>query len=206
MAAVNSAKKALWALLKSYNAQRSAKLTVSTEKGKLKVILVENFDKHTDDVLPASKDPRKISPSQLRRKERRAADPAVKERAAAHQAGQIAAAGEETLPSPEKLRSNSSMESLATSPVKDNVREDVGEEVVEEHPQVVVPPDQLVWVPPDFEDRANNDYDYDLEKVDEAVKILGKTDKCCFCDYKCPTPTEQEEKDRESGFGVLDSL
>ena len=72
------------------------------------------------------------------------------------------------------------------------------EEVVEEHPQVVVPPD--------FEDRANNDYHHDLKKVDETMKIPGKTDKCCFCDYKCPTPTEQEEKDREIGFGLLDSL
>ena len=87
---------------------------------------------------------------------------------------------------------------LATSPVKDDIREDVGEEVVEEHLQVVVPPD--------FEDRANNDYHHDLKKVDEAMKILGKTDKCCFCEYKCPTPTEQEEKDRETGFGLLDSL
>ena len=59
-------------------------------------------------------------------------------------------------------------------------------------------------VPPDFE--ANNDYHYDLKKVDEAMNILGKTDKCCFCNYKCPTPTEQEEKDRETGFGILDSL
>ena len=184
-------------MLRSYNAQRCAKLTVSTEKGKLKVILVENFHKHTDSV-PLSKGPRKISPSQLRRKARRAADPAVKERAAAHQAGQVAAAGEETLPSPEKVRCNSSMQSLATSPVKDDIREDVGEEVVEEHLQVVVPPD--------FEDRANNDYYHDLKKVDEAMKILGKTDKCCFCEYKCPTPTEQEEKDRETGFGILDSL
>ena len=50
MAAVERAKKALWALLRSYNAQRCAKLTVSTEKGKLKVILVENFDKHTNSV------------------------------------------------------------------------------------------------------------------------------------------------------------
>ena len=72
------------------------------------------------------------------------------------------------------------------------------EEVVEEHPQAVVPPD--------FEDRANNDYHHDLKKVDETMKIPGKTDKCCFCDYKCPTPTEQEEKDRETGFGLLDSL
>ena len=49
-------------------------------------------------------------------------------------------------------------------------------------------------------------YDHDLEAVNKAVKILGKTDRCCFCEYKCPTPTEQEERDRESGFGVLDSL
>ena len=98
------AKKALWALLRSYNAQRSAKLTGSTEKGKLKVILVENCDKHTNSA-PLSKGPRKISPYQL------AADPAEKERAVAHQAGHVAAAGEETLPSPEKVRSNSSMQS-----------------------------------------------------------------------------------------------
>ena len=100
MAAMVSAKKALWALLRSYNAQRCAKLTVSTEKGKLKVILVENFDKHTNSA-PLSKGPRKISPYQ------QAADPAEKERAVAHVAG----AGEETLPSPEKVRSNSSMQS-----------------------------------------------------------------------------------------------
>ena len=172
MAAVESAKKALWALLRSYNAQRCAKLTVSTEKGKLKVILVENFHKHTDSV-PLSKGPRKISPSQLCRKARRAADPAVKERAAAHQAGQVAAAGEETLPSPEKVRCNSSMQSLATSPVKEDIREDVGEEVVEEHLQVVVPLD--------FEDHANNEYYDDLKKVNKAMKIPGKTEKCCFC-------------------------
>ena len=75
-------------------------------------------------------------------------------------------------------------------------REHVGEEVVEEHSQVVVPPD--------FE--ANNDHHHDLKKVDEAMNILGKTDKCCFCNYKCPTPTEQEARDRETGFGILDSL
>ena len=51
-----------------------------------------------------------------------------------------------------------------------------------------------------------NDYHHDLKKVDEAMMIPGKTDKCCFCDYKCSTPTEQEEKDRETGFGLLDSL
>ena len=46
-------------------------------------------------------------------KERRAADPAVKERAAVHAAGQEAAAREEILPSPEKLGSNTSLESLS---------------------------------------------------------------------------------------------
>ena len=106
MAAVESAKKALWALLRSYNAQRCAKLKVSTEKGKLKVILVENFDKHTN-LAPLSKGPRKISPSQFRRKASRAADPAVKDRAAAFQTGQVAAVGG----------------NLATSPVKDDISE-----------------------------------------------------------------------------------
>ena len=67
---------------------------------------------------------------------------------------------------------------------------------LQEHPQVVVPPD--------FE--ANNDHHYDLKKVGEAMNILGKTDDCCFCNYKCPTPTEQEERNRETGFGILDSL
>ena len=64
-------------------------------------------------MLPVSKDPRKIGTSQLRSKERRAADPAVKDRAAVHAAGQEAAAREEILPSPEKLGSNTSLESLS---------------------------------------------------------------------------------------------
>ena len=74
MAGVERAKRALWSLLRSYNAQGSAKLTVTTAKGKLKVILEDSFDvQHT--AVKATKRP---SPSQLRRKERRAADPAVK--------------------------------------------------------------------------------------------------------------------------------
>ena len=68
MATVESAKKALLALLRSYNAQRCAKLTVSTEKGKLRVILVENFDKHTNSVS-LSKGPRKIRQGKARRGE-----------------------------------------------------------------------------------------------------------------------------------------
>ena len=193
MAGVERAKKALWALLRSYDARSSAKLTISTEKGKLKVVLEQSFDQHSN---VQTKAPRRISPSQLRRKERRAADPAVRQRAAAHQAAGEAA----VLPSPEKVRSNSSFNSLViTSPVMDDVREEVSEEEVVEKRH-------LIAVPPDFEDRANNDYYHDLEKVDKVVKILGETDKCCFCEYDCPSPSEQEEKDRESGFGILDSL
>ena len=48
--------------------------------------------------------------------------------------------------------------------MKDNVREELGEDVVEKQP--------LLEVPHDFADRANNDYEHDFERVQEAVKIL----------------------------------
>ena len=54
-----------------------------------------------------------------------------------------------------------------------NNYDNMWEDVVEEPPQGVVPVD--------FEDRANNEYYHDLKKVDEAMKIPGKTEKCCFC-------------------------
>ena len=44
MAFVERTKKAQWSLLRSYNARGSAKLTVTTAKGKLKMILEESFD------------------------------------------------------------------------------------------------------------------------------------------------------------------
>ena len=34
----------------------------------------------------------------------------------------------------------------------------------------------LVEVAHDFADRANNDYEHDFEKVQEAIKILSETD------------------------------
>ena len=43
MAGVESAKKALWALLKNFNAGRTSKLTMSTVKGKLIVNMEESF-------------------------------------------------------------------------------------------------------------------------------------------------------------------
>ena len=126
MAGVERAKRALWSLLRTFKVQGSAKLTVSTAKGKLKVILEESFDVQPT-AIKATKRP---SPSQLRRKERRAADPAVQQRAAEHQA-QVAATGE-VLASPEKERASSALNPLQTSPVKDDVREETQPEREEE--------------------------------------------------------------------------
>ena len=56
-------------------------------------------------------------------------------------------------------------------------------------------------------DRANNDLwdgDADLEKAKEAEKLMSETDMCCFCDFDCPPPTQQENKKRNCG--LLQSL
>ena len=65
----------------------------------------------------------------------------------------------------------------------------------------------LLEVPADYEDRANNDtWDWDANqvKVEEAEKLLRETDRCCFCDFDCQTPSAQENEGRL--FGVLQSL
>ena len=169
---------------------------MTTAKGKLKVILEESFDVQPN----AIKAPKRPSPSQLRRKERRAADPAVQQRAAEHQARVAPVETGEVLASPEKERASSALNPLQTSPVKDDVREEFEAEVEEE-----VEHRPLLEVPADYEDRANNDtwdWDANQEKVEEAEKLLRETDRCCFCD--CPPPYEQENKSRL--FGVLQSL
>ena len=198
MAGVERAKRALWSLLRSYNAKGSAKLTVTTVKGKLKVILEESID-----VQPiAIKAPKRPSPSQLRRKERRAADPAVQQRAAEHQARVTPIETGEVFASPEKERASSALNPLQTSPVKDDVREEFEAEVEEE-----VEHRPLLEVPADYEDRANNDtWDWDANqvKVEEAEKLLRETDRCCFCDFDCQNPSGQENEGRL--FGVLQSL
>ena len=199
MAGVESAKKALWALLRNFDAGRTAKLTVTTARGKLKVILEESFNQHSN-VMPNTKSSKRVSPSQLRRKERRAADPVVRQRAAEHEAREAASASEmeEALPSPEKERAISAFTPLQTSPVKDDVREEIEAEV-KKRPRLEVPED--------YEDRANNDlwdWDANMKKVKEADKLLRETDRCCFCDFDCPPPSEQDNKGRL--FGVLESL
>ena len=122
MAGVEQAKKALWALLRSLNVGRAAKLTVTTVKGSLKVCLEESFTKEN---MLKNKSTKRVSPSHLRRKERRAADPAAQ-----HQAREAATAPpmEEALRTPEKERRSSATSSLQVSPVKDDTREEAGDE------------------------------------------------------------------------------
>ena len=199
MAGVESAKRALWALLRSFNAGRAAKLTVTTVNGSLKVCLEESFPKENM-VKHSAKSTKRVSPSHLRRKERRAADPAVRQRAAEHEAREAASASkmEEAMSSPEKEQASSAFTPLQTSPVKDDVREEIEAEV-KKRPRLEVPED--------YEDRANNDlwdWDANQEKVEEAEKLLRETDRCCFCDFDCPPPSEQENKSRI--FGRLQSL
>ena len=34
---------------------------------------------------------------------------------------------------------------------------------------------------------------------DEVRKLMGETDRCCFCDYECPPPTQLEDESRIMG-------
>ena len=133
----------------------------------------------------------------------------MKLRAEAHAAAQAAAeAGAEAADAEEAdaeeadvetLRSEKSniKSSLAPSPEKEAIREEVVLDVVEKPP--------LVEDPHDFADRANNDYEHDFEKTKEAEKLLSERDRCCFChDYECPPPTQLENDGR--CFGILQSL
>ena len=56
------------------------------------------------------------------------------------------------------------------TPVKEIVREEVRAEVIEE--EVVKLP--RVQVPHNWEDRANNGYEHDFERVKEAFKIMSE--------------------------------
>ena len=83
---------------------------------------------------------RRVTPSRLGRRERRAADPAVRQRAAEHAAtaasedsnvSEASADVETVLLSPEKERSSCLEVSLEVTPSKEGVREEVVEEEVE---------------------------------------------------------------------------
>ena len=201
MAGVKIAKKALGSLLRSLNAGRAAKLTVTTANGKLKVCLEESFDKKSD-VQPGAKSTKRVSPSRLRRKKRRAADPAVRQRAAEHEALEAASQIEDSLPTPEKERCSSVLSSLQISPVKDNTREE--EEAVDDHGagEEAVGKQPAYQLPQDYQDYANFSEWFwadDIKKRDEARHLMSETDRCCFCEYECPPPTQQEDESRILG-------
>ena len=201
MAGVKIAKKALGSLLRSLNAGRASKLTVTTANGKLKVCLEESFDKKSD-VQPGAKSTKRVSPSRLRRKKRRAADPAVRQRAAEHEALQAASQIEDSLPTPEKERCSSVLSSLQISPVKDNTREE--EEAVDDHGagEEAVGKQPAYQLPQDYQDYANFSEWFwadDIKKRDEARHLMSETDRCCFCEYECPPPTQQEDESRILG-------
>ena len=227
MAGISEAKRSFWTLIDSWKAKKSATLILKSVNGELKARLEINLGHHEHDQAKLKrKRPNKSCPSQQRRKERRAADPAVKARAAARlavaAAEEVAPTQEAALPSPEKVRSSCVLKPLKTSPVKDDTREEVvegrahvpqcqqlcehqapspeKEAIKEDLFEGVVEKPPFLEVPHDFEDRVNNDYEHDFEKTKEAEKILSE-DRCCFCDYECPPPTQQENGER--CFGIL---
>ena len=197
MASVKEAKRSFWTLVNMWKAKKSASLTLKSVNGDLKVSFSVNLGQH-DDTQPTHQKTqlplkRGASSSKQRRKQKRAADPAVQLRAEAHAAAHAAAGEAEEEADIDTLRSEEAhLESpLAPSPEKEAIREELFEGVVEKPP--------FLEVPHDFEDRANNDYEHDFEKTKQAEKILSE-DRCCFCDYECPPPTQQENCDRFLGI------
>ena len=92
MAGVAGVRKALKSFLNSWKANRSAKLTLSSDKGDMSVILDLNLGHYCESErrIEAGRSyqglhGRQVGSSQLRRRERRAADPVIQQqRAAAH--------------------------------------------------------------------------------------------------------------------------
>ena len=197
MASVTEAKRSFWALVNQWKAKKSATLTLKSVNGDLKVAFSVNLGQHDDSEPTNQKTHRPLkrgaSSSKQRRKRKRAADPAVQLRAEAHAAAQAAAGEAEEEADIDTLRNEEAhlVSSLAPSPEKETIREELFESVVEKPP--------FLEVPHDFEDRANNDYEHDFEKTKEAEKILSE-DRRCFCNYECPAPTPQENSERFLGI------
>ena len=195
MACVAEAKRSFWALVNQWKAKKSATLTLKSVNGDLTVAFSVNLGQHNEKEPTKTCPPLKrgASSSKQRRKQKRAADPAVQLRAEAHAAAQAAAGEAEEEADIDTLRNEEAHleSSLAPSPEKEAIREELFESVVEKPP--------FLEVPHDFEDRANNDYEHDFEKTKEAEKILSE-DRCCFCNYECPPPTPQENGERFLGI------
>ena len=95
------------------------------------------------------------------------------------------------------------------SPEKEEEREEVDEVTqagvepdAEKPPRIVVPEDYVNRN--NIEDWVEKYREANTEKVEEAKSLMAATDKCCFCEYNCPPPSQQEDENRF--YGVLDSL
>ena len=220
MAGVENAKRALWTLFRSLKAGESAKLVVTTERGSLKVSLQQSFAANSN--VNNSKTPKsakkRSGPSRRRRKERRAADPAVQHRAAGHVSKPAAdpeTSSEEgeysEYRSPEKDRASPTSNSdLQLSSEKVVEREEVEVSVTAAEAEAEKPLRPLVVVPEDYVNRNNIEnwqekyWDANNEKAEQAKCLMAATDQCCFCEFDCPTPSQLEEENRFNG--VLDTL
>ena len=69
-------------------------------------------------------------------------------------------------------------------------------------PRVVVPDDYVNRA--NIEDWIEQYWDANTEKVEEAKRLMAASDKCCFCEFNCPPPSQQEDENRFDG--VQDSL
>ena len=122
MAGVAGVNKALRTFLNSWKAQKSATLSLESDKGDLSVVLKVNFGLYSDS--EGRKEAgrgyqgllgRQVGPSQLRRRERRAADQAIQQRAAEHAAS--AAAGDALSPAAVEQAAPDPAEQAAVPPL-----------------------------------------------------------------------------------------
>ena len=201
MAGVTEAKRSFWAFVNQWKAKKSATLTLKSVNGDLRVSFSVSLGQH-DDSEPTHQKTRHplkrgASSSKQRRKQRRAADPAVQLRAEAYAAAQEASEYDAEEADVETLRSEKPdiKSSLAPSPEKEAIREELVDEPGSDGFC------EFVEIPHDF---GTPEYDHDLEKVKKAEQILSQTDRCCFCAYKCPSPNQLENGGRL--FGVLQIL
>ena len=194
MAGVTEAKRSFWALVNQWKAKKSATLTLKSVNGDLRVSVSVSLGQHDDSEPTHHPLKRGASSSKQRRKQRRAADPAVQLRAEAHAAAQEASDSDAEEADVETLRSEKPdiKSSLVHSPEKEATREELVEEPGSDGFC------EFVEIPHDF---GTPEYDNDLEKVKDAEKILSQTDRCCFCTFQCPLPNHDKRI-----FGILNTL
>ena len=117
-------------------------------------------------------------------------------RAAAHAAAQVAAESDAEEADLQTLRSEKpdSWSSLVPSPEKEAIREELVNEsgsdgFCEEAEK------------PSLKERFKDSIP-EFEEIQEIEAIMGETNQCCLCDFKCPV--EKQKKGRL--FGVLETL